>query len=204
MFDVSCQGKNCHGNKTYRWTTYREISQSQWEVVTQLTTMTLKNGRQFHIESPAELLPTNNTWSNRFKVEVTLGDSKDHIFFTVNRKPYKLNESAGCFITPSSGIGVSTVFTFKCTGWFDIDLPLTYQFIYYEEFGTVIFHSGYETSKNTTLPPGREEDGFKLKLEANVIDGLGSQVRLTLVAKVSVVANESDISVPTYQWCVLK
>lgn len=169
---------------------YRETSEKYWEIIKQLPGRISSDGVQFTIESPGELLSANNSENNRFKTEVITnfesGVSKNYGLFIVNKRPRKKDNTSGCSISPSSGIGVSTIFNITCKGWYDEDLPLTYQFVYHEVFGTVIFHYGHERSKSTTLPPGKEENDFDLQLEASVIDCFGSETKLILIVKVIV------------------
>lgn len=153
-----------------------------------LSTSVTNNGVEFSIQSPAELIMGNNNGNDHFKAEVIRrtddGIAKHSIPFIINGGPRLLNKTGGCYISPSSGIGVSTIFHIWCKGWHDEDLPLIYQFNYHESFGTVIFHSGYQSFKNTTLPPGREDSDFNLKLQVSIKDSKGSETMLDLIAKV--------------------
>lgn len=161
--------------------------------------MTLENvsstisnkGSRFAIESLKKQLKTSQLESVAFKVEVLLKDkssfliAKDEAFFSVNRGPRLLqNDTGGCFVSPSRGIGISTIFVLHCRGWYDEHLPLSYRFVYHGHFSTVIFHSGPEPNVSTTLPPGQEADKYNLRLEAVITDARGSESKAELVLKV--------------------
>jgi hypothetical protein len=128
-----------------------------------------------------------------FKVEVLLKDSnsvvaKDGVQFVVNRGPRLLNNNTGgCFVSPSEGIGVSTIFVLQCRGWYDEYLPLNYRFAYHGQFSTLIFYSGRESDVSTTLQPGQESDDFNLKLEVVITDSKGSETKVDLVVKVCII-----------------
>lgn len=192
-FEVKCFGYDCLGKPNYQWRVYQRKNTlpNQWMKLENVSSTKAKGGSRFAIESLKNQLQTLEGESATFKVEVLLMDNsnslaaKDMTFFNVNRGPRLLNsDTGGCFVSPSRGIGISTIFVLHCQGWYDEHLPLNYRFVYHGQFSTVIFHSGPETNVSTTLPPGQETDDYNLKLEVVITDARGSESEAGLVVKV--------------------
>ncbi|CAB4035285.1 Hypothetical predicted protein, partial [Paramuricea clavata] len=84
-----------------------------------------------------------------------------------------------CAVSPSSGIALSTNFTFTCDGWTDPESPLTYEFSYGNNQTETLFHfrtiaSGTKFSLVDWLPAGEESSNYTLTVTAKVKDSYGS------------------------------
>ena len=164
---------------------------NQWVKLDNVSSTKAKDGSRFVIESLKNELQRSHREIVTFKVESLLRDKSKSVvanneaLFSVNRGPRLLNNTGGCFVSPSRGIGISTRFFLQCRGWYDEHLPLSYRFVYHAQFSTVIFYSGPEANVSTTLPPGQEADSYNLKLEVIITDARGSESEAELVLKVS-------------------
>ncbi|XP_028413717.1 uncharacterized protein LOC114536572 [Dendronephthya gigantea] len=84
-----------------------------------------------------------------------------------------------CSVTPSSGISLSTNFTFSCEGWSDSESPLTYKFFYGSNQSKTLFYyrtiaSGVSISHTDWLPSGEESNNYTLAVSMEIADAFGS------------------------------
>ena len=77
-----------------------------------------------------------------------------------------------CFITPSTGTSLETVFNLSCSGWESNSTPLSYLFQYELQNGLHgLLYNGSNSSVNSTLPFG------KLPFNVTVTDKNGVSAR---------------------------
>jgi hypothetical protein len=75
-------------------------------------------------------------------------------------------------VTPGSGVELVDRFTFVCRQWFDVDLPLLYQFSYVSQSGNeIIVRTLAETTFTAlSLPAGSETNENRVTTIANIYD----------------------------------
>src|SRR3989338_2676539 len=98
------------------------------------------------------------------------GSSK--IYFTVNYPP-----SLGSFtVYPSEGKAMEEFVLEAGTGWFDLNIPLSYQFFWFDgRFWQPLTEILFVTSKTVRLPIGSKSENFKLKLKLIISDASGAK-----------------------------
>jgi hypothetical protein len=90
-----------------------------------------------------------------------------------------------CDVDLQEGEAWLTFFHFTCSGWQDVDLPLTYKFRYNTSDGIeMVFFSGMSNSPRARLPVGDKMDDMKLHIQILVLDSLGSATIFWLHVKV--------------------
>lgn len=91
-----------------------------------------------------------------------------------------------CEVDRKEGEAWLTYFTFTCLGWEDQNLPLSYKFRYYTSSGIVmVFFSGKSPSARAKLPVGNKEDNYRLNIQIQVSDSIGSEGVVEMSVKVS-------------------
>ena len=79
-----------------------------------------------------------------------------------------------------------TLFTINCSGWEDVDLPLTYEFASERSNKESVFLISQIPHANSLyLPMGQDKNLFNLTLKIKVIDGLGAAFIVRISVKVS-------------------
>ena len=100
---------------------------------------------------------------------------------TTNSPPVK----GTCDVSPTSGIALTTEFTFTCTDWQDPDLPLQYKFIYFTNNDLLsVVYQGVQTRKQTNLPAGYEANNFTIDFRVRVTDMLGAFTEVKIPVQV--------------------
>ncbi len=84
-----------------------------------------------------------------------------------------------CDVSPSSGVALSTNFTFTCAGWTDPESPLTYEFSYGNNQSETLFYyrtiaSGESISLTDWLPAGEQSSNYTQIVTVKVKDSYGS------------------------------
>ena len=121
------------------------------------------------------------------RVESEVIEEEYHEKITLNSPPFITAGNSGCFVTPSEGYAVETIFNITCLGWSDEDTPLTYEFRYNTSDGLIINYPKVGTGKgilSTNLPVGNEAHNFKLRVDVYVKDSLGDFTISSLQVKV--------------------
>ena len=95
-----------------------------------------------------------------------------------------------CSVTPSSGIALSTNFTFSCEGWSDPESPLTYKFFHGNNQSKALFYyrtiaSGVSISHSDWLPSGEESNNYTLPVSMEIRDAMGSSSFVQFLLRVS-------------------
>lgn len=89
-------------------------------------------------------LMDDGTYRLRGIVHLTDGTTEEsEISFRTNSAPYPIHDDSGCKVNPKKGHAVTTEFFISCDGWYDDDLPLSYEFRYVESvYNSVDFELG--------------------------------------------------------------
>jgi hypothetical protein len=129
----------------------------------------------------ANALPTRTSVT----FSLSCGVSSSSLEVTVNGPPI-----GGSFtVSPSSGTGLSTLFTLAASSWSDDDLPLTYQFMFVSPVGDgsqLMLRSAVQsTSASMMLPSGSAESDYALTCVVNIFDNYQAYTTDTAVATVS-------------------
>ena len=89
------------------------------------------------------------------------------LVFSVNIPP----SGGSCSVDQTRGYSDETIFSFKCEGWTDEDLPLSYEFQYRNSYGVVsLLYDGIAPVFFTKLPLGDVENNFTLDFQVKIFD----------------------------------
>ncbi|XP_068694084.1 polycystin-1-like protein 2 [Montipora foliosa] len=95
-------------------------------------------------------------------------------------------KNGSCEVTPKNGSAMHTLFRINCSGWEDVDLPLTYEFAYERSNKESVFLISQNQDANSLyLPMGQDKNHFNLTLKIKVIDGLGAASIVRISVKVT-------------------
>lgn len=95
-------------------------------------------------------------------------------------------KNGDCFVDHKEGEAMETLFTFSCEGWEDEDVPLRYEFVYFNDQGAEsLFFFGVSSVASGTLPLGDEKTNFTTRMEVRIIDAFDATARVTLYVRVS-------------------
>lgn len=122
------------------------------------------------------------------KAGVKLNDEVEfsgNFSFVVNSPPMRLAPDSSCHVVPLEGEAVSTDFIITCSGWYDPDKPLIYDFRYQDKYGMVKIQVGNLNKVATKLPVGEATEDYALVLEALVGDSYKAFTATRMVVKVS-------------------
>ena len=109
--------------------------------------------------------------------------------FVVNSPPKRLTPNASCEVSPLEGEAISTDFLITCSGWHDVDRPLTYQFSYGNKYGMVLIKTGSSYNVSAKLPIGDSAEDYRLVLEVQVKDSFADFTKTQLFVKVNKTSN---------------
>jgi hypothetical protein len=119
------------------------------------------------------LIPNTLSAGNNYIFTLSCGSLRASISVTSNTPPLFGNLT----ISPSSGYEINTVFNLCATGWFDVDLPLFYEFGYLSNINNLILVvTPRSLSKNTQtiLPSGLNEHNKFINCSVKVYDYFSS------------------------------
>jgi hypothetical protein len=90
------------------------------------------------------------------------------IAIEVNRPP----QPGNCDVYPKEGFGLTDIYSFSCSNWVDVDLPILYEFSYRTESGTnLVVKSASKTSfRDLVLPMGSKDSNYSVLCLADIID----------------------------------
>lgn len=150
----------------YQWHVYERDEQEGKSVWREVIAIDDTRIHQLHL--PGNTLHPGNT----YKVSVigmvpgrTNGYSE--LAFSVNIPPI----GGSCSVDPTRGFSDDTIFSFKCEGWTDKDLPLSYEFQYRNSYGVVsLLYDGISPVFFTKLPLGDMENNFTLDFQVKIFD----------------------------------
>ena len=108
-----------------------------------------------------------------------------------------------CDVTPKTGEGLDTIFTFSCSGWQDEHQPLTYEMFYSHPNkslehpvsslnGVLFFFGPSLESYRAILPMGKEENNYSVNVAVIIRDAYGEYVDKNLQIQVKPVFNTDD------------
>ena len=138
VIESTCTGLSCKTIKAYNWTLYKLDAWSVNE--TWLEVEDLEDKILTELDSPSLVFKGKlNQWENslfddetyRLRGVVHLVDDsseESEITFKTNSAPYLIDYDLGCRVAPDVGYAVTTEFEIYCDGWYDEDLPLSYEF----------------------------------------------------------------------------
>lgn len=80
-----------------------------------------------------------------------------------------------CTVDPTTGTALLTRFRFKCEGWEDDDILLSYK-VYYkmEESSYILADTGTKQLYSVRLPEGKAADSYEVETRVDIVDFLGS------------------------------
>ena len=174
--EPKCEGKLCKHIIRTKWSihTLNSTVHSRWS----------RNASDFVVKDFSSHFYPSKTRNPHYKIRAVIAirvrnevikeehDKK----IILNSPPFITDSSSGCFVTPSEGYAVETIFNITCLGWSDEDTPLTYEFRYNTSDGLIINYPNVGTGKNTlstNLPVGNKADNFVLRVDVYVKDSLG-------------------------------
>ena len=176
----ACTGASCHGTLIFKWTVLKDLgnfsNSSQWSEVLEIQELiSTRVSSKSHVTRPGVLTP-----DTRFKFILTAqrpggyrGYSEYHV--TSNSPPV----GGVCSVSPTSGVTLTTEFTFTCTNWQDPDLPLQYEFVYLTDNNILnVAYKGVKTSITTKLPAGEKKNNFTIDFRVRVADILGAHIEV--------------------------
>lgn len=150
----------------YQWHVYEIYEQEDKSVWTQFISFDNRQINQIH------LLENTLHPGNTYKVSVVgmvpgRTNAYSELVFGVNNPP----SGGNCSVDQLSGYSDETVFSFKCEGWTDKDLPLSYEFQYRNSYGVVfLLYDGLTPVFFTKLPVGDVENNFALDFQVHIFD----------------------------------
>ncbi|XP_078670977.1 polycystin-1-like protein 2 isoform X2 [Branchiostoma floridae x Branchiostoma belcheri] len=143
------------------------------------------------------------------RVAVSLGPGREG-FAEYTFQPNEPPAAGSCSVSPENGTVMVTEFTISCTGFSDLDLPLTYTFLYStgaERLASVstatgdvfsILHTGQDSElSGVLLPIGLESRDYNVIIRADVSDALGATSSVQTVVKVFNLPASESASVAT-------
>ncbi|XP_066275447.1 polycystin-1-like protein 2 [Branchiostoma lanceolatum] len=143
------------------------------------------------------------------RVTVSLGPDREG-FAEHTFQPNEPPTVGSCSVSPENGTAMVTEFTISCSGFSDLDLPLTYTFLYStgaERLASVstvtgdvfsILHTGRDSIlSGLLLPIGLESRDYNVTIRADVSDGLGATSSVETVVKVFSLPTEKSTDVAT-------
>ena len=193
LLEATCQGEACSKISNYTWSLYVVNQSVDGFSVSQVHHVNIylqMNTRRLLIHEIFKLQDdTRKHVRYAVKASVKLDCGKEfqgNFSFVVNSPPRRLSVGASCHVVPVEGEAISTDFSITCSGWHDVDKPLTYEFTYQDEYGMVMIQAGSLNKVTTKLPVGDVSKEYALVLEAFVGDSYQDFTSTRLLVKVSV------------------
>ena len=92
-----------------------------------------------------------------------------------------------CTTNDTVGEAMKTLFKFTCHGWMDEDIPLRYEYVYFNEQGAEsLFYFGVKESSVGKLPLGNEKENHTIRMEIRIIDAYEATARVNLTVRVCI------------------
>lgn len=193
LLEATCQGEACSKISNYTWSLYVVNQSVDGFSVSQVHHVNIylqMNTRRLLIDEIFKLQDdTRKHVRYAVKASVKLDSGKEfhgNFSFIVNSPPKRFSVGASCHVVPVEGEAISTDFSITCSGWHDVDKPLTYEFTYQDEYGMVMIQAGSLNKVTTKLPVGDPSKEYALILEAFVGDSYKDFTSTRLLVKVSV------------------
>ncbi|KAG8451794.1 hypothetical protein GDO86_003840, partial [Hymenochirus boettgeri] len=174
-FTLSGKCTNCSTNSrpTYEWSLFQGKTEVDFDWAAKTTT-----GRSYTV------VLNVTTWSG--------AQSTNEYSFYVNSPP----GTGRCFIEPSEGIALQTKFRIGCSGFKDVNQPLTYKILssltkssnisslQTNSLGVIIYNGYDSTTPPFLLPAGEPSLNYSSTLHIQVYDSLSAYTELSLNVKV--------------------
>lgn len=178
-----CEGLLCDDITNYNWTLkIFDKTSTKWTIIPDMSDYMLT-----YMNSP-NLVTKENTFpgNNSFLLTLTAKAPGNIIDTTTYRFVTNAPPSGGrCEVDTKEGLAWLTYYGFVCFGWKDHDLPLSYKFRYNTSDGIeMVFFSGRNRFARARLPVGNADDGFKLNIEIEIADAIGTKALVWMNVKV--------------------
>lgn len=177
-------GLLCSRITKYTWTMQSLDKENQkWQEIQNLEEFLLTDRNSPNFVTSAGKLLGNASYVVTLKGETSSGRSYGAGYaFDTNSSPV----GGGCDVDKRQGEALKTLFTFRCSGWYDKDKPLNYKFLVNSSEGIEItLQSGDASKASVMLPVGDEKQHNKVQVLVIITDFLGSAVWTTITVKVS-------------------
>ena len=170
----TCKGEACKNpDMQYEWEVYtvKEIT-PEGKIIWELDTHVMKAVEQYRREVVFVIKKFTLTPGKlyRFTLRAGLSDGSKGL---AQRNGFTNTPPKGgrCFSDYDEGEAMTTLFTFTCLDWEDEDIPLRYEFVYYNEVGAEsLFFFGASNVATGKLPMGAEKDNFTIRFDVRIID----------------------------------
>lgn len=184
----TCKGDVCSEDIKYEWEVYKVKNQTaEGKIIWELDEDVMKAVEQYRKELVFVVKKFILTPGKLYRFTLIGG---------VEGGPKGLSQRNGLTNTPpkngecvaeqEQGAAMETLFTFRCDGWEDEDVPLRYEFVYFNEQGAEsLFLFGISNVAEGKLPLGDEKTNFTTRMEARIIDAFDATAKVTLYVRVS-------------------
>ena len=121
--------------------------------------------------------------------------------FTVSSSP----SGGSCYVTPSHGISLKTVFLLACDNWNDTHQPITYEFLAKFPGGfSSILSFGYTSNVSLTLPTGDPGANHTLNITVLITNYAGVSTQKELSVQVGIRHEIQRHAKLMVKWKILK
>ncbi|CAH1243359.1 PKDREJ [Branchiostoma lanceolatum] len=130
------------------------------------------------------------TYTIRLDASDKRGESTYALYSFITNIPPTLGT---CTVVPDTGTVMETLFQVTCSGFSDVNLPLTYRFAAISgvatsteawEQGTMVYYGTDSTSSPLYLPVGDKDNDFVVTIAIRVTDSIGESTETTTTATV--------------------
>lgn len=170
----TCKGDICDDpDMTYEWEVYTvKETTPEGKIIWELDTKVMKAVDQYRKDKVFVIKKFTLTPSKlyRFTLKGGLVDGAQGL---AQRNGFTNTPPKGgrCFSDKEEGEAMETMFKFTCEDWEDEDIPLRYEFIYFNGEGAEsLFFFGASNIASGKLPMGPEKDNFTIRFEVRIID----------------------------------
>lgn len=191
LLEAFCKGEACRNISKYTWslhTIYQSGNDLSVSQVNHVKVYPQMNSKRLLINDISKLQDDAiRNFHYAVNAGVQLNDGVEfngNFSFVVNSPPKRLAPDASCHVVPTEGEAISTDFLITCSGWYDADKPLTYEFRYQDKYGMVMIQVGSLNKVTTKLPVGEAAEDYALVLEALVGDSYQDFTRTQMLVKV--------------------
>ena len=171
----TCKGDVCEDpNMTYEWEVYtvKEIAKDgkiTWELDTKVMQAVEQYRREVVFVIKKFILTPGKLYRFTLKGGLADGSAKG----LAQRNGFTNTPPVGgrCSSDKTQGEAMESLFTFTCNDWDDQDIPLRYEFVYYNDQGAEsLFFFGASNVASGKLPMGAEKDNFTIRFDVRIID----------------------------------
>ena len=196
--ETVCEGAGCETIKEYKWKLFLQEG-NKWTEVHNLQEMVSSS-----LDGPVVVLSGSPSLRANAEYKFVsslffIDETTEHreITFHTNALPKSSpTAESKCFVSPQRGQAVIDDFVFKCEGYTDEDLPLSYQFSLSSPTGLVLFQSGFSPSATARLPLGDPENDYSTSVNISIVDAYGAAIRTTVYVQVCLPAVIRLVRIP--------